>query len=170
MKTSVADDGLEICAFVGIAEGLALVAGKLDAVVPLAELGDAAAGELDDDVHRLAVHDIAGQEGADAVGVLNAARAVFVNLDGTVDVQAVGIHHLLGGRVDAEGLVLGDDLLGLLLLVAAVHAESLVHHGHALGEVGEEHLVAEAVVQVDTVIAVVDVAELPHDVEVQRSG
>ena len=134
--------------------------------MPFAELRDAAAGELDDDVHRLAVDHVAGQEGADTVGVLHAASAILVDLDGAVDIEAVGVYHLLCGRVDAEGLVLGNDLLCLLLLVAAVHAEAFVHHGHTLGKVGEEHLVAEAVIEEDTVVTVIDVAELPHDVEV----
>ena len=166
MHVSVADDGLEVGAFVGIAEGLALVARELDAVVPFAELGDTAAGELDDDVHGFAVDHVAGQESTDSVGVLDAPCAVLVDLDGAVDVQAIGIDHLLGDGVDAEGLVFLDDLLGLLLFFAAVDAEALVHHGHVFGEVGEEYLVAEAVVEIDTVVTVIDVAELPHDVEV----
>ena len=134
--------------------------------MPLAQLGNAALGELDDDVHGLAVRHVAGQEGADAVGVLHPAGAVFMDLDGAVDVQTVGVYDLLGGGVDAEGLILFDDLFRLFLFVTAVHAESLVHHGHALGEVREEDLVAEAIVQINTVVTVVNIAELPHYVEV----
>ena len=134
--------------------------------MPLAKLRDATLDELDDDVHGLAVGHVAGQESTDTIGVLDTACTVFVDLDGPVDVEAVGVHDLFGGGVDAEGLVLLYDLLGLFLLFAAVHAQALVHHGHTLGEVGEEDLVAEAVVEEDTVVAVVDVAELPHYVEV----
>lgn len=40
----------DIVAFLGIAEGFALVAGEFDAVVPFTQFGDTASGEFDHDV------------------------------------------------------------------------------------------------------------------------
>ena len=134
--------------------------------MPLAQLGDAAADELDHDVHGLAVGDIAGEVGAYAVAVGNLALAVAVYLEGAVDVEPVAEDGLLGHGVDAELLVFLDDEVDLLLLAAAVDAQSAEGHGHALGEVAEEDVVAEAVVEEDTYVAVVHLGPLVHDVVV----
>ncbi len=135
-------------------------------MVPLARLGDAAADELDDDVHGFAVGDVAGEVGADAVAVSDLALAVAVYLEGAVDVEAVAEDGLLGHGVDAQLLVFLDDEVDLLLLHSTVDAEAAEGHGHALGEVAEEDVVAEAVVEEDTYVAVVHLRPLVHDVVV----
>ena len=156
----------QVVALLGVAKGLALVARELHAVVPLAELGDAATDELDDDVHGLAVGDVAGEVGADTEAVGDLALAVAVQLEGAVYVEAVAEDGLLGHGVDAELLVFLDDEVDLLLLYSTIDAEAAEGHGHALGEVAEEDVVAEAVVEEDSYVAVVDLGPLVHDVVV----
>ena len=135
-------------------------------MVPLTRLGDAAADELDDDVHGLAAGDVAGEVGADTEAVGDLALAVAVYLEGAVDVESVAEDGLLGEGVDAELLVFLDNEVDLLLLYSTVDAESTEGHGHALGEVAEEDVVAEAVVEEDSYVAIVDLGPLVHDVVV----
>ena len=111
----------EIFALVRVSERLPGGAGQFDTVVPLTKFGDAAPGELDHYVHRFATGHVAGEEGADSVGVLHPSGAVAVDFDGLFDVETVAVDDLLGGRVYAERTVFGDDLVRLLEFVSAVH-------------------------------------------------
>ena len=165
-SASLVEHGEQVAALLRVAEGLALVARELHAVVPLARLGDAASDELDHDVHGLAVGDIAGEEGAYTVAIGNLALAVAVQLEGAVDVEAVAEDGLLGHGVDAELLVFVDDEVDLLLLHSTVDAQAAEGHGHALGEVAEEDVVAEAVVEEDSYVAIIHLGPLVHDIVV----
>ena len=156
----------QVAALLRVAQGLTLVARELHAVVPLARLGDAASDELHHDVHGLAAGDIAGEVGAYTEAVGNLALAVAVQLEGAVHVEAVAEDGLLGHGVDAELLVFVDDEVDLLFLDAAIDAQAAEGHGHALGEVAEEDVVAEAVVEEDTYVAVVHLGPLVHDIVV----
>ena len=89
-----------------------------------------------------------------------------MKFDSTVEVKPIAIHHLLGGRVDAQRLVFLDNLFQLLFLFAAIHTQALIHHCHTLREVAEEHIIAKAIVEVDTVVAVVNIAKLAHHIEI----
>ena len=134
--------------------------------MPCTLFGNTAACKLDHNVHRIDIRNIAGQESSHTVRILYASVYVFVNLYRLINVKAIAVADLLRGRVDAQLLIFGYDLLSLLELVAAVDTQALVHHCHAFAEVAEEDLVAEAVVEEDSVVAVIDVAELLHHVEV----
>lgn len=164
--SSSSKHGEQVAALLRVAKGLALVARELHAVVPLARLGDAAPDELDHDVHGLAIGDIAGEEGAYTVAVGDLALTVAVQLEGAVDVEAVAENGLLGHGVDAQLLVFLDDEVDLLLLYSTVDAQTAEGHGHALGEVAEEDVVAEAVVEEDSYVAIIHLGPLVHDIVV----
>ena len=134
--------------------------------MPFTTLGDASAGKLDNYVHRIGIVYVTGKEGTYSIRVHNPATDIFVYLYRPVNVETVAVAYLLGGRVYAQLSVLGDYLFSLLLLVSAVNTQTLVHHSHTLAQITEEHLVAEAVVKIDTVVAVIYVAEFFHHVEV----
>ena len=97
---------------------------------------------------------------------MHASIDIFVYPDGLLNVQSVAVYHLFGCRVDAQTLIFLNDFVGLFILIATVYAQSYEHHRHALGQVVEEHFVAEAVVQIDAIVAIVYVTELFHHVEV----
>ena len=158
--------GEQVAALLRVAQGLALVARELHAVVPLARLGDAATDELDHDVHGLAVGDVAREIGAYAIAIGNLALAIAVQLEGAVDVEPIAEDGLLGHGVDAELLVFLDDEVDLLLLHSTIDAQAAEGHSHALGEIAEEDVVAKAVVEEDSYVAVVHLGPLVHDVVV----
>ena len=92
----------QIGAFFRVAECFALVAREFHAVVPFSFLGDPAAGEFHDDIHGLGILHIASEKRAHTVGIFHAPAHVSVYLDGPLDVESVGKHHLLGRRIDAH--------------------------------------------------------------------
>ena len=114
--------GDEVISFCFVSQCFCRVAGKLDAGMPYPVLGYASAGKLYDNIHRIGPCDIAGKEGSHTVRIQDASCALLVDLNSLVNVETVGIHHLLGCRVYAKFLVFCYDLLCLLELVPAVYA------------------------------------------------
>ncbi len=130
--------------------------------MPFTEFGDASLGEFYHDVGGAHIVDVAHKAGAYTVGVLHAASTVIMYLYAAVHIQSIGEYHLLGARVDAQLGILLYDLVYLLLFLATVHAQTAIHHRHALGEVIKEEVVAKAVVEIDTIVAIIDVREFLH--------
>ena len=54
----------------------------------------------------------------------------------------------------------------MLFFHTAIYAQPDEHQGHAFREIVEENLIAEAVVEVNAVVAIVNIAELTHHIEV----
>ena len=82
--------------------------------------------QLDDHVERLALGAIAdsleviGEIGADTEAATDLALAVFVEVNGSRNVQTVTEHDGLGGWVDAKLLVVGNNLVHENLGITAV--------------------------------------------------
>lgn len=157
------DGLLEAADDLGLSDVLGVLVAQLTRVVIVGPcLRDLDAYELDDDVHRLDVAEVVGEVGADAERGLYVALGVALYGDGRVGVEGVGEDHLLGLRVDAQRLVLVDDLHQLLMVVAAVDAQALEQHGEVLGEVEREDVPSEGVVEIGAQCAAEGVAPGLH--------
>ena len=162
--------------FLWVAGVFAEVVAEFDHFLPISLLGDFGGGELHDDVHGLHVVHVAGQVGADAVGVLHPAINGLVDGQGLVHVQAIAEDDGLLGRVDAKFLVFGDDFLQGLVVVAAVDAQSVKQFGVERSEVLEEGLAGVSVVEEHAEAAGIHVLPIVHGdvvgfvVAVERAG
>lgn len=101
--------------------------------MPLARFGDAATNQLNDNVHRLAIGNVARKEGAHTIAIGNLALTITMNLDGALNVQSVAEHRLLRHWVDTQLLILRYNLIHLLFLHTAIDAKAAEGHCHALG-------------------------------------
>ena len=101
--------------------------------MPLARFGDAPTNQLNNNVHRFAIGDVARKEGAHTIAIGNFALAIAMNLDGTLYVQSIAEYGLLRHRVDTQLLVLCHNLIHLLFLHTAIDAKAAEGHCHALG-------------------------------------
>ena len=89
-----------------------------------------------------------------------------MNFNCSLNVQSITKHHLFGLRIDSQLFVFRNNLLNLLFFHATVYTQARKHHSHTLRKVVEEHPIAKAIVKINTIISVVNVAKFAHHIKV----
>ena len=147
----------------GITRVLAVVFAYLaGVVVERPRFGDFGRNELDDDVHRFYAVEVVGKVGAYPERGLAVVPGILLYLDGLLGIQGVAEDDLLALGVDAQRAVFLHNLHQLLVVVAAVDAQSFEEVGKVFREVHAEYVPPEAVVEEGTQRTAEGVAPVVH--------
>ena len=154
---------LESLHYLWAASSLATILAQLArVVVERPALGDFGSQQLDDDVHRLYTIEVVGPASADAERDLGLMTQSVLQFTSPVDVERIAEHHLLLADRNAEGSILRLHLLKLLIVVAAIYAQTSKATGKVFREVAVESLPLIRVVKVGSQTAAVGMSPGAH--------